>query len=652
MSFRTSAALLLMLLMWTPSTSAQESRGMIFGSVTDPSAAAITGAKVVVTNIETAVSQPYQTNNTGYYEASLLNAGKYRLTVEAPGFKKAVRESIELPVGTRLQVNFTLELGNVSESVTVSAEAPLLDTTGVSTGQVIDNRVLQDLTLSGQNAVMAAKLAPGIQSGDTVGDVAGQPHSVGAGSRMYVAGGVGGNEFYIDGNPNGGRGRTVGYMPSAELIQEMKVETSGFDASIGHTTGVNITMMTKVGTNALHGSARFAHRQDRWGALGFFQKQAYYRSIAQAESQGNTALARQLRDEGPFGKSTGRLSSWAGTLGGPVIVPRLFNGKNKLFFFVGMDGFGQGGSYFGQNTLPSMADRQGNFAPLLNVNATLYQIYDPLTVRPDPARPGHFVRDALPGNVLPASRIVNPAYKFYSLLMPAPNVITDPKLDPVRNFEAVGNSWNRYKSVSNREDYHLSDKNRFFARWHWGRWDNWVPGWGYASPAIPAVDVYGYMRRNRAVSVDWVNTLSSATVLNIAVSATQYTETQDWFGIDPYKPSDVGLPSYMDAKAGDRHHLPIMSWSGYNNVGGQAKTEYNVRTMSLKADLSHVRSSHTLRAGANLRGQHYTNNNPGVTSGAFSFSNTWTQRTDDGFTPAGSYGHSWAAFMMGLPSSL
>ena len=631
---------------------AQDTRSMIFGRVYDASSAAVTGAKVTVTNTETNTSTALLSNETGYYEANLLIPGTYRVRVEAGGFKTSVRERIDLPVSSHLQADFTLEVGAIAESISVTAEAPLLDTNTMSSGRAIDNRSVMDLPFPGGNTVTLSKLAPGVQTVDSLSDKTVRLHSNGAGSRYNTAGGVGGNEWTIDGTPDNGNSRNVAYMPAPEIVQEFKVETAGFDAAIGHSTGINLALMTKNGTNALHGALRETHHQALWDALPFFTKQAYYRRIAQAEASGDHALANQIRSEP--GQVPGRENNFAATLGGPVVLPKLVHGKDKLFFFFGAAGFRVGQYRQTYNTVPTPADREGDFSPLLNVDRVRYQIYDPLTVRADSARPTHFVRDPFANNRVPTARIINPMYKFYRDLLPEPNNNpADPRLEPARNYIGYSAPYQEnYNSYANRIDYRLSDRHRFFLRWSWNQWKNRDANWPYAGKS-PDILAYGQIRNNFGGSADWTWTIDSSTLLDVAVAANVYRNQNYLDGAQRYKPSDVGLPAYLDAKAGELAVLPTVSWSGYTSMApNNSQDVARYRFMSAKADLSHVRGSHTMRAGIDTRGQFMTNRNVGAASGSFGFGNTWTKREDDSFTPAGSYGHSWAAFMLGLPDSL
>jgi hypothetical protein len=630
---------------------AQETRSMIYGHVLDPQSGAVIGANVKVTNTDTNTSVALTTNETGYYEASLLLPGNYRVSAEASGFKTSIRSGLVLPVSTRLEINLGLVLGEVAESVSVVAEAPILDTSTVSSGAVLDTRSIMDLPTMGNNPMLLIMQTPGIQT-------SGQNRYVMQGfyirsSEYYMPGAIGGNEWSIDGTPNAGPNRNAAYMPYTDTIQEFKVETSNFDAAVGHTTGINVAMMTKTGTNALHGTVTEQHWEKRWNGSPFFVKKLYYQKIAAARAAGDTALADRLRSQDI--QPSGHDNNYVFTVGGPVVLPKIYNGRNKLFFFFSYAGVkdinSEDPSGINQ-TVPNMADRAGDFSRLLLVDATRYQIYDPLSVRPDPARPTHYIRDPIPGNILPASRVVNPAYKSYVSFLPTPNNDPlNPGGQPNNNYISAGQPYNEdYWAATNRMDYNLSGKHRFYGRWAWNKLIENRGDWTYES--APGLNSNNLYRENRGGTIDWVYSPSASTVLDFNAGINDFIEAYKWMTAVKYKPSDVGLPAYLDEKAGDHTILPQMSFSGYTGFGASYPSYTHFRSLDTKADLSHIRGSHSMHAGFDMRQHFRTASAGGLTSGAFSFDTQYTRRNDDTFTPAGSYGLSWAAFMMGIPSGM
>jgi hypothetical protein len=298
---------------------AQETRSMLFGKVVDPQGASIIGANVIIRNAETGVTQSMKSNDKGYYEGNLLMPGNYEIVAEIKGFKKLVRQGVTLPVSSRIQVDLNMEIGGVTETVSVSGEAPLLETNAVSSGRVIDNKSLMELPVMGNSAVLLVKLAPGIQTGGVNNYLA--LHSNAGGSDYSVGGNVGGNSWTLDGSPNQGPGRRTAYLPYTDAVAEFKVETNNFDAGIGQASGAAISMISKSGTNDYHGTATWQHWQQRWQGTPFFVKQNYYRRINAAEAAGNKALADQIRNTDK--QATGRSNNWGASGGGPVVIPKI-----------------------------------------------------------------------------------------------------------------------------------------------------------------------------------------------------------------------------------------------------------------------------------------------------------------------------------------
>src|SRR6266700_975353 len=388
------------------SSQAQDIRGTISGTVTDPQGTNVVDAAVVVTNKDTNVLTTLATNSSGFYEAPLLMPGPYQVSVEARGFKKINRPSLVLAMRGQLRIDIQLEVGALTESITISSESPLLDTSTVTTGKALTTREIMDLPIMTNDIVLMARVAPGVvNQGTTQYLTQGQ---VGGSSGFFSPLSLGQNEWSIDGAPNLGSGGKA-FTPFTDQIAEYKIDTTSFDASVGHSIGLNIAFSTKSGTNSLHGSGTEQYWNTRWNAASFFVKQKYFQNIDAANAAGNSALASQLASQ-PM-QSGGHANDYGFTLGGPVYIPKLLNGKNKRFWF-----FSYSGNKTRQparsseitNTVPTVAERQGNFSDLLAINAK-YQIYDPLSVAPDPARAGHYIRTPMPGNIIPQSRIGDPA---------------------------------------------------------------------------------------------------------------------------------------------------------------------------------------------------------------------------------------------------
>ncbi len=627
---------------------AQETHGYINGRVLDPAAAPIVGIPVTVTSTNTNAVTRVSTNATGYYEANLLPPGTYQVSAEAPGFKRIVRSGITLAVGAHLDIELTLEIGQVSESVSVTAEAPLLESGSGSSGRVIDSQVLSDVPVLNNMSLLLAEMTPGVQSAGVNSWVS--YHSGGGGLQYSINGGVGGNDFAIDGVPNNS-GRGAAFIPHTEAISEFKMETSGFDASMGHGTGITVSMMTKAGTNNYHGSLTETYWDQQWQAAPFFARQLYYTNIANAKAKGDTALAAKLSSVPIL--PAGYEHNYAAAIGGPLTIPKIINGRNKLFFFFAYNGFKDSRSEEAttfNRTVPGVNEKKGDFSQLLSIGPQ-YTVYDPLTVAANPARPGQVVRVPFAGNIVPQARINNPLFKLYSSFYPNPNVIQAPTQDPTNNYLATQQKWNlMYNGITNRYDYNINEKHRIFARWSWMAYHEQRSDWTYET--TPGININDQIRGDLGANLDWTYTIGPRTVLDVNFGSSNRKNHADPVVDLSYKPSDVGLPTYMDVRADSRHILPQVSMSGYNGMGIAYPTLDKLRLLTGKADLFHIRGNHTIRAGVDARGQYRNNSGGGTTSGAFNFDNALMRKDGDGNTASASLGLSYAAFMLGLPSSM
>jgi hypothetical protein len=620
----------------------------------------VVGAKVVVTNTGTNVSTPLTTNTSGYYEAPLQPAGQYQVTVEASGFKKTVRSNLVLTMGEQIKIDIQLEVGAVNESITITAESPILDTSTVTTGKALTTREIMDLPVMTNDLVLLARVAAGVVNQGTTQYLA--QGMVGGSSGFYSPLALGQNEWSIDGSPNNGNG-SIAFTPFTDQISEFKIETTNFDASFGHAIGLNVAFSTKSGTNSLHGSGTEQYWNTHWNAAPFFVKQKYFQNIAAANAAGNSALAQNLRDQ-PM-QPGGHSNDYGATLGGPVYIPKVIDGRNKLFFFFS----------FSQNktrqparsseitdTVPTMAERQGNFSDLLAVNSK-YQIYDPLSVTPDPARPGHYVRTPIPGNIIPQTRILSSKiFNWYTSRLPVPNSPVAAGAEPFNNFLALGQSDNtNYTGLTNRIDWAPGVKHRFSFSWNWSHFMENAQDWTYASD--PGLMDWDNIRVGRNGILNWSYSKSSATVFTASLSANQWMNVQQTNGVRKYKPSDIGFPTYLDqhCQALNGCGAPLVTFTGYTNALQGSNTtmsrslsgDVRQRSTGLKASLSHIRGEHSLQGGIDFRRAYATDpGGAGNPMGNFTFNSNYVRKDDDGLAPNGAIGLSYAAFMLGVPSTM
>ena len=366
---------------------AQVSTGTISGSVHDSSGGAVVGAKVSITQQATSEQRQTVTNDRGEFNASYLNVGTYSVNVTMPGFKSEVSSGIVLQVDKVVNLPFVLQPGVVSESVEVTSAAPLVDTSTSSLGQVIDNTKVINLPLNGRNV-----WALGLLAGNSV------PVKGVASNLPFVAGGgrFQTNDILLDGidnntiATNGGIGVVgINYTPSVDAIVEFKVKTNNYSAEFGRSAGAIVSATTKSGTNTYSGDCWEFLRNNDLDANNFFSNAA--------------GAARQPYKQNQFGC----------TLGGPIIIPKIYNGRNKTFFFVDYEGLRRATSASSTiQDIPPDAFRTGDFSKYA------YTIYNPAARQVGPN--GNVISTPFPGNQIPVSQLNKSAVATLALL-PQPN---------------------------------------------------------------------------------------------------------------------------------------------------------------------------------------------------------------------------------------
>src|SRR5262249_12944101 len=362
----------------------QDTRGSIVGRITDPSGAVVPSATVVVTNPETGVKITATTNVDGIYRVALLPPGKYQIDVSARGFKKAVRNDVEVRVADRLDINIGLEIGAAEQSVTVVTETPLLNAESASLGTVIDSKRVADLPVSYGNPFLLIGLTAGVTFNGSVRlDRPFEPTHI----VNFSMGGTKGNlnDITIDGAPTTATANafevTASYVPPTDIVQEFKVQTNTFDAQFGQTQGGVTNISIKSGTNQFHGSVNYSFQRPSFWANDFFLNKA-----------------GTPRPDFLFNR-------WGGSFSGPVRIPKIYNGKNKTFFLFCYEGIHdcRPRPDHPPNAVPTPAIHRRDFSALLNApNGTQYTIYDPATRAA--AAGGRFSQTPFPGNKIPSAR--------------------------------------------------------------------------------------------------------------------------------------------------------------------------------------------------------------------------------------------------------
>ena len=357
-----------LLLLLAAAVTAQNPYGRITGRVTDSAGAIVPGAAIRLVQVGTNVPAASTTNNEGNYDLQNLNPGQYRVTVEMQGFKKYERGPIEVRVGDVVALDVSLEVGALTESITVVEEAALLESASSNVGQVIDNRRILDLPLPGGSPMYLMQLAPGIVSTNppTHGWL---PHAVDAVSNLASAGTrTRSSEFTLDGIPNMTQGGQVSFSPPPEMIQEFRVQTAAFDASIGHFSGAHVNMVMKSGANDVHGNLYFLHQSRPLMSRPFFINKSIY----------DLATGPVTQDKISRFWPPVKTHRYRATASGPVYIPKVYDGRNRTFWTYGLDVLDRTRPESRYSTVPTVEQRQGDFSGLLRLGAAI----------PD-LRPGH-----------------------------------------------------------------------------------------------------------------------------------------------------------------------------------------------------------------------------------------------------------------------
>src|ERR1035441_5429822 len=356
-------ALLLALLLCAPMY-AQEFQAGIRGIVKDSQGAVVPGVPVEAQNLATNEISRTITNEAGIYSFPVLPIGTYNLTATANGFKKAERDNLELRVGDHVQQDFTLEVGAVNEQVTVSAGAELLQALPSDKGQVVGEESVADLPSQARNPFLLGIVATGVQFDIGANALSRSARPFDAGNNvsesMSINGGItGASDLLLDGVPNtgteGSNAANMGFVPPPEAVQEYKIQNSNYDAQYGRTSGGTMTVSVKSGTNKLHGSLYWLNK--------------------------NTVLTANAFDSNRLGspRAAYHENNPGLEFDGPVVIPHLYNGKNKTFFMWSYEIWRSAIPTPSTQTLPLPAAVAGNFNTTLQSNGSPITIYDPMT---------------------------------------------------------------------------------------------------------------------------------------------------------------------------------------------------------------------------------------------------------------------------------
>lgn len=613
---------------------AQEVRGKITGRVMDPSKAAIPGASVKVTDVARGVTTTLTTNDEGLFQANYLLSGTYQVVVETQGFKKYIQDGVLVQITEIRELAIVLEVGGTTETVTVTAEAGTLNRTDANLGQTVDQKRVEELPLLHGDPYTLMGLSTGVTyTGSTRLDRPFEPtHIIG-----YAIDGTRGNrsDLLIDGAPSTATANAneviATYVPPSDIVQEFKVQTATFDAQFGNTEGGVTSISIKSGTNRIHGSAYL------WTEPGGMAANDYF---------GN---ARRQGRPYTFSNRPGF------SIHGPVVLPKLYDGKDKTFFLFGYEAI--------RDARPRhdiAASNPNTFVPTSALAAGDFSgqgvtIYDPLTgiVGTGTGAGGNGCavgavcnRTAFAGNLIPAGRI-NPVAKALLPFFGSPKQLG--LLGNINDSTLVEKT-KQYDTYTFRIDQHISDNNKFFVR---GSWYDRVSAYNdYTGTPYSGVN---FIFRSRQGVIDDVHTFNSSTLLNVRYGFNRFIRHQDQeLDARGFDLTQLAFPaSFANLTPEDQRRFPRFDFPANTILPNGMSNEFRpVSSHSVSAILNKALDKHSLKFGGELRiYREDTIFNSNDQTGQFIFDNTYTRPGSAAGTDTNGL-QAFASFLLGYPTTL
>ncbi len=579
-------------------SAAQQSTGTISGIVSDQQGAVIPGAQVEVLNTETNALFTTSSNESGLYVAPGMVVGTYEIAVESDGFRRSLRSGVTLQVGQNAEVNVTLEIGQLTEVVEVVGEAPLVDTGGATIGEVIERKRVSDLPINGRGALALTLLTAGVISN------AG-PTNSGFGDR-----GIQLSSISINGSPNSmnaqmldGNNNILSYVGevgvpiAVDSVQEFKVQSGTMSSEFGYTAGGAINLVTRSGTNDIHGSAYEFVRNDAMDARNAFAR---------------TRL--------PL-----RYNQYGASVGGPIV-------KNRTFGFFNWEEYRLRRSSPRILTVPVPEFLQGNFADLRTAKGDAIPLFDPDTTRPNPDG-GGLVRDPYPNNQVPSSKF-DPAARNVIPWYPAPNRQPSNAHTFSQNFQDAARRSVNWSQWNLKIDHRFSAKNSMFARYTAARHQPFSNN-PFTDPNVGRSREDDQTNRNFVISN--THTFSPTLINNLRVGTSRQRFTFETVGRYLGYAQQIGLPDSVPAD-----QVPDINVPPYPRIGGGALGKRTSLNWDIQNMVTHISGNHTLKYGLNARDLYGGNRQGGALSGFFQFAGL----TTDPQAPAGT-GFNLAQFLTG-----
>jgi hypothetical protein len=623
------------LLLCAVSTDGQEVRATIGGRVTDTQGAVVPDAAVAVTSVETGVTEETSTDAAGAWIVQFLLPGHYGFTVTKQGFKTEARQGIELQTADNKNFDVQLSVGAVSQTVTVTSEAPLIDTSTASSGTVITEAEIQELPTSSHVVTLFATLSPGVVAQYQNNNVA-YLWSYNAASQFEANGGrnnIYSNNFQLDGMADTKSGGDVASIPPQDSVQEFRVQTNAYDASIGRQAGSTVNMQTKAGTSAYHGDL-YEYNQNNLLNANYYQNNL---------------------DGAP--KPAIHFNEFGGTFGGPVWIPKIYNGKRRTFFFVSYDDSHNINPVSDIRSVPTALERSGDFSQSFSVisgqtfNTTPY---NPYSVDSKGNRQP-FMCDATGNPITPVGNIQTggtacakiPAQMMSTIAenilkyVPLPNTPSLASGNAVNNFVSPATRTDKFPVVSARIDEAWSNSQHSFFT---GRWAHLNEN---AYSDFNDVATGNLMERIIwQLGVDHVSILSNTKSLDMRFIVNRYANPNHDTGAG-FDPTQLGFPaSYVKQLV--KPSFPYISGFAGNFGTNQADGYTDNTYYTWAATLTQLHGNHTFHYGGEYWILQEADGGVGKQS-EFDFSNVWT-RNSAVSSGGNGVGSTFASFLLGLPS--
>ncbi|WP_263379689.1 TonB-dependent receptor [Granulicella paludicola] len=598
----------------------------LVGTVLDSSGSVVSGAKVTAVEEATKVTYSAVTNSAGYYAITFIQPGTYDLTTEEKGFSKTTTVGVPVPVDIAVRTDVSLKVGSTADTVTITASTPPLATDDASLGETFETKQVEDLPIQGHNALEVAALASNVIVGSKT-SYSGNPPGVdfiGAGQRETQ------NELTLDGiSIMNNLGNVTPARPSTDMVSEVQMQSGNYSAQYGAYLGVHINLISKYGTNDLHGVLYDYIKNTDLDARNFTDKKATSTTPATLKAPLN-------------------YNQWGFTLGGPIFVPKLYNGRNRTFFFGSYEKLNQKAQSTGTASVLTQAMRNGDFSALGSWNGTACVLpagqvagsYTPTCIK-DPQNPtvngGYY-----PGNVIPANELATAAAaiaKKYEAYVPLPNTTTSTANGTQNNLASVNFPSRLFVAQTlERVDENIGEKVKLFLRFHWQDLTyangNQVPVSGGYGPANS---------RNYAIGYTHIITPNIVNDLHLGLNQFYTAAVNYWYqnGLKTAG-TDLGIPGFNYDTTQNMPGIPnvqVTSNTGMNIGNNGTNWFQDDRTLDGYDQISYTHGKHNIIAGVEIRKLETGRIAANEVLGLFNFTGSVT-------------GYGGADFVLGLPNNV